>query len=321
VKGRVLLIAPVFYSYHNLIMEAIKKQSFEVDFVPEREYSFIYNVLNNISGPLAAMFSNSKLSINLNKNKTSYDIVLIIRGQHITNKIIKNLKEQHPKAYFVLYQWDSFKENPNALKIFKSFHKVYSFDRLDCESYKLEYKPLFYFKKKEFKESSIELKYDISFVGGDHGDRFQIINQFKEICKSQKLKGFFFLKMNKFGFYKKKYFKKSKFIGLTKKSVSFESMPMEETQNVFNDSKAVLDINNDLQAGLTMRTFEVLSQGKKLITTNSYIKHEPFYNSAMICIIDRKNSVLPPDFINSPMQKTDMGEYHIDYWINDFIKR
>ncbi len=318
-KGRVLLIAPVFYSYHNLIIEAIKKQSFEVDFVPEREYSFGYNVLNNISGSLAAMFSNLKLSMKLSKKKVNYEIVLIIRGQHITNKIIDNLKDQYPKAHFVFYQWDSFKENPNALKIFKSFDKVYSFDRLDCESYKLEYKPLFYFKKKESKESSIDLKYDISFIGGDHGDRFEIINQFREICKNQKLKGFFFLKMNKFGFYKKKYFKKSGFKGLTKKSVSFESMPMEETQNIFNESKAVLDINNDLQAGLTMRTFEVLCQGKKLITTNSYIKLEPFYNPAMICIIDRKNSILPPDFINTPMQKIDMGKYHIDYWINDFI--
>ena len=40
---------------------------------------------------------------------------------------------------------------------------------------------------------------------------------------------------------------------------------------------SVLDINHLDQSGLTIRTFEALGAGKKIITTNSEIKKYPFY--------------------------------------------
>src|SRR5690606_29410790 len=50
-------------------------------------------------------------------------------------------------------------------------------------------------------------------------------------------------------------------------------------------SKAVLDIQRVGQSGLTMRTFEVLASGAILVTSNSAIINEPFFDPTRVFVI------------------------------------
>ena len=68
---------------------------------------------------------------------------------------------------------------------------------------------------------------------------------------------------------------------------------------LYRNSKVILDINHPGQKGLTMRTFEAIGAGKKMITTNSEIKNYPFYNSNNVYIIDRYDIVLDKKFFET----------------------
>jgi hypothetical protein len=61
--------------------------------------------------------------------------------------------------------------------------------------------------------------------------------------------------------------------------------------------QAVLDIHHPGQSGLTMRTFEVLASGKKLITTNENVRNHDFYDPTLISIIDRNNPIINLNFL------------------------
>ncbi|MEK5777604.1 lipopolysaccharide biosynthesis protein, partial [Acinetobacter nosocomialis] len=70
---------------------------------------------------------------------------------------------------------------------------------------------------------------------------------------------------------------------------------MGEIVELYAKSNIILDISHPGQSGLTMRTFEAIGAGKKLITTNTNIKEYPFYNANNIFIISRDELVLEKD--------------------------
>ena len=83
-----------------------------------------------------------------------------------------------------------------------------------------------------------------------------------------------------------------------------------------------MDINHPNQNGLTMRVFEVLGSGKKLVTTNGDVKKYPFYNTHNICIIDRNNIVMDRSFFDTPFQKIDTDLYKrmsINGWLEEIF--
>ncbi|MGE4514729.1 MAG: hypothetical protein AB7E26_13095, partial [Chryseobacterium sp.] len=94
--------------------------------------------------------------------------------------------------------------------------------------------------------------------------------------------------------------------------------------------------NKPFQNGLTIRTFEVLASGKKLITTNSDITNYPFYSPENILVIDRENIQMNPEFFKIDFKKLNQdvlykmsldsfieclfGDAQDDYW-NSFRKQ
>ena len=81
--------------------------------------------------------------------------------------------------------------------------------------------------------------------------------------------------------------------------IAYNCLGHQEIINIYAKAKVVLDINHPGQKGLTMRTFESLGAGRKLITTNPEIRKYPFYNQDNICVIDRKNFVLNTNFFKT----------------------
>ena len=87
------------------------------------------------------------------------------------------------------------------------------------------------------------------------------------------------------------------------------SVETNEILEIYKQSFAVLDIELNIQNGLTMRTFEALGSGKKIITTNTEIKKYPFYNENNVFVIDRENIVLQKTFFDSPFIQLDSVLY------------
>ena len=125
----------------------------------------------------------------------------------------------------------------------------------------------------------------------------------------------------KFVYLYKKYFDPS-FKNFDFKKLSFRSLTIENIIEYYDKSNVVLDISHPGQSGLTLRTFETIGAGKKLITTNMNIKDYPFFNPHNIFLIDRDNIQLNQDFFNHEYQAISEDLYEkcsIDGWIYDLF--
>ena len=86
-------------------------------------------------------------------------------------------------------------------------------------------------------------------------------------------------------------------------------------------SKAVLDIVQEGQIGLTIRTMETLCLHKKLITNNKDIVNYDFYNKNNIFIIGVDSFDDLKLFINTRVGKVDkkiLSKYNFVDWVNSF---
>ena len=103
------------------------------------------------------------------------------------------------------------------------------------------------------------------------------------------------------------------------KKLSFKSLTTQEILDLYKDSNVILDINHPGQKGLTMRTFESIGSGKKIITTNSEVKKYCFYSPNNIFVIDRDKIKINKSFFESKYQDISTETYEklsIEGWIN-----
>lgn len=315
---KILLITPTFYHYHTEIKKALIKAGAVVDFYPEMNYSSFYRVLSKLSffkKYLKDKYINSLLN---SIEDNDYDIVFVIRGGSLTSSNMVILKEKLPLANFIMYQWDSTRQN-NYIQLIKYFDVVKTFDMVDSQKYNIEYLPLFYTDHyKKLATSKKDKKYDLVFYGAYHSDRLKIIKFFDNKLKSNNLTFKIHLYVTKLAllrllvtgvisFHDLKYFKTY--------SVSFD-----DVINAYSQTTTVLDIELAIQNGLTIRTFETLGSNLKLITTNHNIKNESFYDSSRIMVIDRKNLNINLDFFNKEnIINKEFEKFHIDSWLKKIL--
>jgi len=106
-------------------------------------------------------------------------------------------------------------------------------------------------------------------------------------------------------------------IEIIKKPISFV-----ETTALMKDTKIVLDIQKDIQRGLTFRVFEAMGLGKKLITTNTDIINYDFYNPNNIFIWTENTTNIPNDFLNTPYEELPeeiYKKYSQESWVKKIL--
>lgn len=313
---KILLIAPKYYDYHTKIINELECNGAKVTFYPEMIYPFFYRLMRNISQYCKQELEKKYLNeILKNISDNEYNTFFLIRGEIVTTDFLKKLKLKLPHAKFVMYQWDSLKQNDYESKI-KYFDCVQTFDMVDAKALNLTYLPLFYTDDYSLAQMS-EKKYDLAFFGSWHGDRLEVIKYIDKEFKKYGLTFKFHLYISKLSIVK------SLLLGkITFKDLSFlktNTVDAKKINQVYKESKAVLDIELAIQNGLTIRTFEVLGSNTKLITTNNNIKEEKFYNPNNIMVIDRKNIKIDFDFFKSPMDTYDFSEYYIGQWLQKIL--
>lgn len=310
----VLFIAPEFYNYHNELVYTMTKLGANVTFFSEMEQSVAYRLLQKLSKKLKNRFEKNHINkLLLESKKKTFDAVLVIRGAYFTPSIMAELKDNIKSATFYMYQWDSYRQN-DYREILPFFDVVSTFDCDDAEELNLNYQPLFYTDTYQKIAISEEEKiYDLVFYGAYHSDRLLIVKYFHQLFRD-----------NGLIFKSHLYIKKIPLLfKLLKGEIKFKDLKFfktyavssEDISDSYKKSEAVLDIELSIQSGLSMRTFEVLGSGIKLVTTNSNIVNEDFYNSAQIKVIDRSAINIDLAFFSSPTDKIDFTKYHLDAWL------
>lgn len=236
-----------------------------------------------------------------------FDYILIIKCDMPSIEDIKSLRSTFPNAKMCLHLWDSVKNNPHILEKINFFDRVTSFDRHDCETcHGFKFRPLFF--ADEFSMPvDIQYKYDISFCGTIHSDRYKILKEIKRQSEVLQINyyGFHYLQ-SKFIYYFYR-MTKSEFRGTSINDFVLEKKSIKEIAEIVNESRVVVDIQHPKQTGLTMRTIEMVGMHKKMITTNTDIMNYDFYNPNNIFVIDRNNPIVNKNFLTIPYK--DIPDY------------
>ena len=170
--------------------------------------------------------------------------------------------------------------------------------------------------------SYTEHKYDVSFIGTIHSDRYKVVKALKKIVAHKCLNGYWYCYLQSkfiYHFYKAT---KDEFSDSQIEDFKFEKKDSSEIADIVNQSKSVLDIQHPNQTGLTMRTIEMIGMNKKLITTNASIVNYDFYNKKNILIIDRDNPQIDVSFFSTPSEKLNpeiYQKYSLSSWILDVL--
>lgn len=316
---RMLFICPLFFSYHRDIEREFEKQGYRVTYVPDRPHGFLYRaalLLGKWATNIVESWYKQKLSKAVLKN--NYDLFFLIKGEYVTAELLSALCCRNPKMQTIMYQWDSL-ANFNYLDFCCFFEKCYSFDRRDCDTHhELIYKPLFYTHEFNSDATKEKIQSDFFFCASLHSDRASICSKLYEYAKINGLKSDLRLFVPPIMYFRLKI--RGEF--LDSRLVRTRKLSRKQIAKLMACSKVVLDIHHDSQTGLTMRTIETLALGKKLITTNVYIKREPFYWPENVLVIDRfvDNWEIQVDsFLEVNPYFVNMDDYGISFWVRSFF--
>ncbi|MBE5861855.1 MAG: capsular biosynthesis protein CpsH [Lachnospiraceae bacterium] len=322
---KILFFSPAFFKYENMIADKMCEMGAEVDMYDVRSVTGAFQrallkISPSIFGNRSLRYYEDIIKDNLHKD---YDYILIVKCDMTPISILEKFRTVYPNAKLCLYLWDSISNIPGVLGKLHYFDTLHSFDLNDCEKYSnLKFRPLFFGDqfRKEVKEGNY--KYDISFLGTIHSDRYAVIRQIQKIAEKNNLNCYWFMYLqSKFIFYFYKLIHKE-FRGVSAETFSFEKMLASDIAQVVDESRIILDIQHPKQTGLTMRTIEMIGMNKKLITTNDSIKNYDFYNENNICIIDRKNVTLPDNILGGSyiaLPDKIYEKYSIKNWILEVL--
>lgn len=303
---RILFISVHFFYYEKAIVSKLEELGAEVDFYDDRpSNSLITKGIVRLNKKLVSFKINNYYKSILKEIKhKNYDYFFLIKGEAIPQFFIKELKTNLPNLKTIYYSFDSFEEYPHLISHLNDFDEKFTFDRNDAQKFGLHFRPLFfideYFKERLVKKT---IEFDIAFVGSAHTDRYIIGEKVRNVAEKLHLKThFYYYAMSRFIFMIKKIFdKKLKYFNI--KKLSFKTLSHQQIIEIYQKTKSVLDINKPFQNGLTIRTFEVLALGKKLITTNADVVNYPFYHPQNILIINRENIILEKFFFETEFKE------------------
>jgi hypothetical protein len=320
-----MLICASFFGYSAAIAEEIEARGLSVGLYEDRpSIDNLTKLLIRVSPRLL----NSKIEAYFDRlleeaiNKSIRKLV-VIKGEAMTIGVIRKWRESLPGVEFILYFWDSYKNMPKGTedKVIH-FDRAYSFDPRDVKYDKrLTYRPLFYtadYFRLDGDDATKEL--DLLFIGTLHSDRFKVVKKISKNIHGRRFKYIFYVRSKMMFFFLRIFI-----FSLRKEPITsfvFEPLTKPEMLDLIKKTKCVLDIERSIQAGLTMRTIEMLGASKKLVTTNQFVAECEMYSHNNICLIDRNDPIISDTFFDVPWADYDealLKEYSIGKWVDNVV--
>ena len=269
-------------------------------------YNFILKTVSNKN--IKNIYYGNEIIKKLEENNQIQDAILTIKGDFIDSKAILNFKKYTNKS--IAFFNDSISRCPNTKKVISCFDEVYSFEKEDCKKHNLKFIPNWIYPIE--RKTNQPTRYKIFNISSEDR-RTPILSKIASVLKEKNI-------IYKIIVFEEK-IKKNK-----KRDPNLEyitkQMPLAEVNNYLHNTSVLLDINRTGQKGLTFRVFESIELEKKLITTNSDIKHYDFYNPTNILVINEKEPNIPLDFFNREYEKIPekiLKKYTIQEWINQIL--
>jgi hypothetical protein len=323
-KGqRILFVAPRFFGYEQDIKQELERLGAIVDWLPDRPFDIPLMKAVTVFLPQCVLPFADSLYAKLLENFAAncYDIVLVVNGQTLSKRILKSLRTSFPAAKFVLYLWDSIENRSHVRANLSLFDRLCTFDPSDAKNYGMHLRPLFYGPGFDAPQD-VPMRHHISFVGTAHSDRFMVVDSLRNALP-ESVQAYWYLYLQAPWVLKLYRWTNPGMRYARAEDFCFVPLNKSTLKEVFASSRAILDIEHPRQTGLTMRTFETLGAGKKLVTTNAGVRDYDFYSKHNVCVIDRKVPNIPRDFLESPfdpLPKAIRRRYSIEGWLDEVLE-
>ena len=318
-KGkRILMFAPLFYGYEEVIKGKLVGSGAEVVLIYENlekvssYYQFIKTKMpSKISGK-----ANEYYLKQIKKHPFDYEYVFVIRGSFLSTETIGFMKQNFKKdCKYLLYQWDGVSNNKNALNIAPLFDNVLTFDMQDSQNLGWKYRPLFFIDS-FIKDTEKDI--DILYMCSLHSDRLRIFNELKQLCASRDLNLKTFMYERRYVYLKRKYLdRKADYLSVSDSEVSYKPLTIRESYELYGRAKVIVDYTHPRQTGFTMRTIECLGNRCKMVTNNLKVRNADFFSEDNIHVYSDKLEIAD-DFISEPYKALDPLLYNY-YSIDSFI--
>ena len=318
----VLLIAPSYFGYDQLIRDGLARAGARVALLNDRpSTTSLTKAAIRINRRLVQPWSDAYFEKVISRaGLGTIDYVLIVIGEALSPKALQKLRASHPSAKVLLYMWDSFDNKPALRAHLDQVDAAYSFDGEDCRKYSMIFRPLFFGTEYEdFVRRPVE--FDLAFIGTAHDDRYPAVKRVKaSLPHDRSLFHFFYIQSPLL--YAWRRLTDAHLRGASVADFSFRSMPKTEVVDILARSRAALDVQHPRQRGLTIRTFEAMGAGLKLVTTNPDVRNYDFFDPQNILVIDRANPEIPALFLEQPAVPVGSAlkrKYSLAGWIDEVM--
>lgn len=340
---RILLITPKFYGIETEIKKELELSGYEVLWIENKILKFDYHGTNSKLRFLRRIYflfffphiRYLRKELKLIKD-TRFDILLSINGQILCPYLLSKLKSKNPSLVSILFIWDSFSVY-SFKKEFKLFDKIYTFDKTDSLKYGIEYKPNFYVTG-ENRISNVQ-EFDLFFAGKfcpfrlAAGDKvtnfaeksslrlFMIIWPAHLIFPHNRYVYFLLRKICPNNNWTQKYLLNFEAIEgiIQRKFITPTCLSHKELQPYLLCSNVILDLPYNKQTGYSHVLIEALANGKKVITKNSNILNESFYNPEQVHVTEDLDLEKEYDWINEK-RTFQIDKYFYELELSQWLK-
>ncbi|MCX7161352.1 MAG: hypothetical protein NT176_20175 [Proteobacteria bacterium] len=250
----------------------------------------------------------------------SFDTVVVIKGEGVSVVVLESLRRKLPNAVFNAYLFDSVRNFPRVLEKVRCFDRVLSFDPADCdERPNWIYRPLYaadcYWHVDSRGAESIYS------LGSFHPERARVLSRFVAMERAAGIgSAHDMLLRGWIDRMRSMHARVDPHVRILRAPIS-----AEEAARRFGEHSTILDIHHPGQTGLTLRTFEALASGRKLITTNPAVRDHEFFDPARILVIGRAAPKVDPNFLRPPPDASPLARlperYGVRGWSMDLVTR
>ena len=180
--------------------------------------------------------------------------------------------------------------------------ELWSFDPVDCMNYDMKFNTTYYFRDLKLPNSQSKL-YDVFFCGLNKG-RKQMLGKISDEFSKNNLTSLFYIVDDELPVPKR-----------------LPYLSYDKYLEKLSSSVAVLDVLQEEQEGMTLRVMESIYFGKKLITTQTSIINEDFYNPDNIFVIGKDSWDEIVAFMKRPIKKVPeqiLEKYDFATWLSRF---
>ena len=213
------------------------------------------------------------------------------------------------------YQLDGLSVSSKILDYQKYFDRIFVFDPEDVKrhpSFNLVFLPNCYFGETDFTQLS---EIDLLYIGQFIEKRHQQLSSIHNYLESQQMHYSSYTSL----------YQGRDFIPLHHKILHHKiSTTYQENIDFVKKSKTLIDFKRDEHDGLSLRFFEAMQYGKKIITDNFSVKNYDFYHPNNIFVTNYVNLEGLVDFLQSPYQSLPselVEKYSFKNWINTILNK